>query len=70
MEGEEVAVHTQIDNKGFNLIDTYSVEGKGYVVCRIKEKKWKSIQMKFSSTKPFKLYSSTLESYVGSYVKR
>ncbi len=70
MEGEEVSVHTQIDNKGFNLINTYSVEGKGYVVCRIKEKKWKSIQMKFSSTKPFKLYSSTLESYVGSYVKR
>ena len=70
MEGEEVAVHTQIDNKGFNLIDTYSTNGKDYVVCRIKEKKWKSIQMKFSSTKPFKLYSSTLESYVGSYVKR
>ncbi len=70
MEGEEVSVHTQIDNKGFNLIDTYSVDSKDYVVCRIKEKKWKSIQMKFSSTKPFKLYSSTLESYVGSYVKR
>jgi hypothetical protein len=70
MEGEEVEVSTQIDNKGFNLINTYSTNGKDYVVCRIKEKKWKSIQMKFSSTKPFKLYSSTLESYVGSYVKR
>lgn len=70
MEGSEVSVHTQIDNKGFDLINTYQTNSKEYVVCRIKKKKWKSIQLKFSSNKPFKLYSSTLEAYVGSYVKR
>jgi hypothetical protein len=69
MEGEEVTVSTKIDNGDFEAIDTYE-NVKGYVVSRIKKKKWKSIQLKFSSHKPFSLYSSTLEAYVGGYVKR
>ena len=43
---------------------------KGYIVYRIKKKKWKRLQMKFSSTKPFGLNNYTLESFVGGYVKR
>ena len=69
MAGEEVTVSTKIDNGDFEVIDTYE-NVKGYVVSRIKKKKWKSIQLKFSSNKPFSLYSSTLEAYVGGYVKR
>jgi hypothetical protein len=69
MTGEEVKVSVKTDNNEFTDINTYT-NVKGYVVSRIKKKKWKSIQVKFSSNKPFGLYSSTLEAYVGSYVKR
>lgn len=69
MEGEEVKVSTKTDNNDFEDINTYK-NVRGYVVSRIKKKKWKSIQMKFSSNKPFSLYSSTLEAFVGAYVKR
>lgn len=69
MSGTEIKVSVRTDNNEFEDINTYDT-AKEYVVARIKKKKWKSIQLKFSSTKPFKLYSSTLESYVGGYVKR
>lgn len=69
MEGEEITISAKIDNKDITKINTYK-NVKGYVVPRIKKKKWKSIQLMFSSNKPFSLYSSTLEAYVGSYVKR
>ena len=69
MEGEEVTISAKIDNKDITKINTYK-NVKGYVVPRIKKKKWKSIQLMFSSDKPFSLYSSTLEAYVGSYCKR
>ena len=69
LEGNSVTVSTKIDNGEFEAIDTYE-NVKGYVVSRIKKKKWKSIQLKFGSNKPFSLYGSTLEAYVGGYVKR
>ena len=67
---KEMSVYARTDSNGFNLIDTYKDITEDYVVCRIKQKKWKAIQLKFTSNKPFSLYSSTLEAYVGSYVKR
>ena len=69
MEGKEISIYAKTDNKSFDLIKTYK-NVKGYVVPRIKKKKWKSIQLKFYSKKPFQLYSSTLESYIGSYINR
>ena len=69
MTGAEVKVSVKTDNKDFEDINTYT-NVKGYVVSRIKKKKWKSIQIKFSSDKPFGLKSSTLEAFVGGYVKR
>ena len=69
MEGSKITVYAKIDNKTLDKINTYQ-NVKGYVVSRIKEKKWKSIQLKFDSNKPFSLYSCTLEAYIGSYVKR
>jgi hypothetical protein len=69
MEGKEVYLYAKTDNKPFDLIKKY-INVKGYVVPRIKKKKWKSLQLKFYSKKPFQLYSGTLESYIGSYIKR
>lgn len=69
MSGTEVSVSVKTDNSTFELINTYTTT-KDYVVARIKKKKWKSIQLKIGSNKPFKLYSNTLESYVGGYIKR
>ena len=65
----DVTVSVKTDNNSFEKINTFK-NSKGYVVCKKKKKKFKSIQYKFSSTKPFELYSATLECYVLSYVKR
>jgi len=65
----DITISEKLDNNGFQTIDTYK-NTKGFVVVKKKKKKWKSIQMKFSSNKPFSLYSATLESCVGGYVKR
>ncbi len=69
LEGSSVTIEVKTDNNRFETIKTYS-NTKGYVAARIKKKKWKSIQLKFSSNKPFGVYASTLEAYIGSYVKR
>lgn len=67
--GSSITVSVKTDNKDYETIKAYP-NTKGYIAARIKKKKWKSIQLKFSSNRPFSLYSSTLEAYVGSYVKR
>lgn len=69
MSGTEINVSVRTDNSTFELINTYTTT-KDYVVARIKKKKWKSIQLKIGSSKPFKIYSNTLEAYVGGYIKR
>jgi hypothetical protein len=67
--GETLTISVKTDNKDYERIKVYPNK-KGYIAARIKKKKWKSIQLKFSSNKPFSLFSSTLEAYIGSYVKR
>lgn len=69
MVGKEINVSTKLDYKEWEENNTYT-NTKGYVVPRIKKKKWRTIQLKLSSNKPFGLYAVTLESYVGGYVKR
>ncbi|MCQ2087646.1 MAG: DUF2460 domain-containing protein, partial [Bacilli bacterium] len=64
-----ITVSAKTDNNDFQTIGTHS-NAAGYVVNRIKLKKWKAIQMKFSASTPFELYSTTLEAYVGGYLKR
>lgn len=63
-----IAVRTN-GNEDFEDIVTHT-DISSYVVNRIKKKKWKAIQLKFSSNEPFELYSSTIEAYVGGYLKR
>lgn len=68
MEGE-ITLSVKTDNNAYQVINKYKAP-KGYVVAKVKKKKWKSIQLKFSSNTPFSLYSCTLESYVGGYIKK
>lgn len=69
LSGTEVTVLTKTDNEEFEEIETYQ-NTKGYIAPRIKRKKWKDIQVKVKSSKPFSLFSCTLEAFIGSYIKR
>ena len=69
IEGTNIKLEVKTDNNDFEEIGTYD-NTKGYIVYRVKKKKWKKLQMKFSSTMPFGINSYTLESFVGGYVKR
>lgn len=69
MTGTNIKVEVRTDNNDFEEIGTYD-NVKGYIVYRVKKKKWKKMQMKFSSNMPFGLNSYTSESFVGGYVKR
>jgi hypothetical protein len=66
--GSAIKLQARTDNGMFMTVDTY-LNRKGYLVARLKKKKWRTIQLKFTSTTPFGLYLVTLESYVGGYTK-
>lgn len=65
-------VEAKTDNGPVDTIEEYEITSasKDYIVCRIKKKKWKTIQLIFSSTSPFGLYMCTLEAFIGGYLKR
>jgi hypothetical protein len=65
----DIAVYAKTDKTDFQLIGTYE-DVKDYFVSRIKMKKFKDIQLKFSSNTRFSLETVTLEAFVGAYVKR
>lgn len=67
--GEKIKLEVKTDDNDFEEIGEYENK-KGYIVYRIKKKKWKKLQMRFSSEKPFSIGSYTLESFIGGYVKR
>ena len=69
INGTSVTIAVRTTGEEFEDIVTHT-NISSYVVNRIKKKKWKAIQLRFSSNKPFELYSSTLEAYVGGYLKR
>ena len=69
INGASVTISVRTGNEDFEDIVTHT-NISSYVVNRIKKKKWKAIQLRFSSNEPFELYSSTLEAYVGGYLKR
>lgn len=69
VSGDSLKVEVRTDNNDFEEIDTYE-NTKGYIIYRIKKKKWKRLQMKFSSNVPFGLNSYTQESFIGGYIKR
>lgn len=65
----DVAVYAKTEGTEFEQI----ADEKGvtdYFVPRIKQKKFKDIQLKFQSDTGFTLDSATLECYIGGYIKR
>lgn len=70
VECTKMKLEVKTDNNKFVTIGTFNSNKKGYVKPRIKAKKFKMIQVRFSSTVPFSLYSCTLEAYLGNVVKR
>lgn len=68
MNNDSIHVDTIVDGtlkekKVFN-------DSKGYIAYRIKDKKFKNIQLKFSSNKPFGIFSCTLQGFIAGYIKR
>lgn len=69
VSGSSVTIEVKTDNNNFETLGTYA-NTKGYIVAKLKRKKWNKIQLRFGSEKPFGIYEIVLESYIGSYVKR
>ena len=69
MTGDNLKVEIRTDNEEFEVIDTFT-NTQNYIVPRIKKKKWKDIQFRLSSNKPFGLERIVFEVYIGSYIKR
>lgn len=76
VDGTGTAIKMEIkkDYKEYTEVGTYSTKNKNiekyYFKAKVKAKKFKSLQQKFSSTRPFSLVSFTSEAYLGSVVKR
>ena len=69
LDGDTISVYVRTDDNKFEKVDDY-INTKGYIIPRIKQKKWKEIQFKFVSNVPFSIYDFTIQSYIGSFVKR
>ena len=69
VSGTNITIKVRTDNDNFETLGTYE-NVKGYIVAKLKKKKWNKIQLKFGSNKPFGIYGISLETYIGSYVKR
>lgn len=64
-----ITISTKVDNGEWEDSGAYN-NVSNYIVPRIKKKKWKDIQFKIASDTPINIYNFTIQSYVGSYVKR
>jgi hypothetical protein len=65
----DLTVSAKTENTDFAVIDSY--EGiTDYLVSRIRLKKFKDLQLKFSSETRFSLETVTIESFIGGYIKR
>jgi hypothetical protein len=69
INGSSILVQVKKDNEDYENIGTFNANS-GYIVTKLKEKKWNKIQLKFSSKLPFEIYDISMENYIGSYVKR
>ena len=63
-----VWVKTESDSGFEQIVQADDVED--YFVSRIKRKKFKDLQLKFSSLRGFSLESITMECFIGGYIKR
>lgn len=65
----DLTVSAKTNDKEWEEIDSYE-DVKDYFVVKKKFKKFKDIQLKFSSNTRFSLEQATLEAFVGGYIKR
>lgn len=65
----DITVSAKTDKTGWEEIGKYE-NITDYFTSRIKRKKFKDIQLKFSSDTRFSLETATLECFVGGYIKR
>ena len=65
----DVDIYAKAEDTDFTLIGEYKAI-EDYFVCRIKQKKFKDIQLKFHSKSRFSVESVTLEAFIGGYIKR
>ena len=65
----DMAVYAKTEDTDFELVGEYE-NISDYLVCRIKRKKFKDIQIKFHSNTRFSLETATLECFIGGYIKR
>lgn len=65
----DISVYAKLEDTDFELIGTYE-NVTDYFVSRIKRKKFKDIQLKFYSNTRFSLETTTLECFIGGYIKR
>lgn len=68
MNNDEIEITSILDGvekKTKEVVDT-----KGYCVYKVKNKKFKEIQFKISSDKPFGLFDMTIQGFIAGYVKR
>ena len=68
MNNDSIKVSTIVD--GVLKEKTTLSDATGHITYRIKDKKFKDIQLKFSSNKPFGLFSCTLQGFVAGYLKK
>lgn len=65
----DVLLEVKTDKSQWERVNEYT-DVQDYFVARIKKKKFKDMQLRFSSTTRFSLESITIESYIGGYIKR
>ena len=68
MNNDEIEITSILDGvekKTKEVVDT-----KGYCVYKVKNKKFKQIQFKIGSDKPFGLFDMTIQGFIAGYVKR
>ena len=72
--GTQIKLEIKKDYNEYTEIGTFTTKNKNiekyYFKAKVKAKKFKSLQQRFSSTRPFSLVSFTSEAYLGSVVKR
>ena len=68
-KGATIKVEVKKDSEEPLEIGSFSDE-KGYIVLKIKQKKWRELQMIFSSDNPFSIVKATIEVFIGGYIKR
>lgn len=65
----DVTLSVKTNKTEWREVSTH-IDVTDYFAGRVKEKKWKDIQLKFSSNTRFSLVQAVLEAYVGGYIKR